>query len=469
MPKLLDSARLLFELQRSHCITQSLAGLTVPEEIAKRVTNGAIEQFGCAFARIWLVESDRTVLRLVASSGLYTHIDGSFARVPMGAYKVGKIAQNCVSFLSNNLPEETWVKDRDWALANQIQGFAGYPLVADGQAIGVLAIFSHQPLAAEFLEVLQGLCSTVTVALQTALQYQKDKQALHSNGVVGSGQMLSDRLASVLENTHLTMVGTEQVLRVSQTFLFLHLGEILNQLSCNYCRLTYGQNDVTLEAIVGINDEATPPVEAMFESVLVSTHALGGTLNLQRSREQAVMQVSFRLPVRPPVKDGNLSVYIVCSHHLMQLAFTQLAYTTGLSVVPYRESGGLVLTDDASEITSGDRVLWVRQGLQPPPADVMACLDVSLTPMQFREAIEAVQRGESWGLDLDSAEPPLDISSREQEIAGLLAMGMRDRDIAQELHISESTVKFHMNKVMTKLNSRTRYQALYQLTSKGWL
>ncbi|MEM9568656.1 MAG: GAF domain-containing protein [Cyanobacteria bacterium P01_E01_bin.34] len=469
MPKLLDSARLLFELQRSHCITQSLAGMTVPEEIAKRVTDGAIEQFGCAFARIWLVNSDRTFLRLVASSGLYTHIDGSFARVPMGAYKVGKIAQNCVSFLSNNLPDETWVKDRDWAIANQIQGFAGYPLVAGGQAIGVLAIFSHQPLAAEFLEVLQGLCSTVTVALQTALQYQKDKQALHSSGIAGSGQMLSDRLAGVLENTHLTLVGTERVLRVSQTFLFLNLGEILNQLSCNYCRLTYGQDDVRLEAIVGIKDETAPPVEAIFESVLVGTHALGGALNLQRSREQAVMQVSFRLPVRPPTNDVHVSVYIACHQHLMQLALTQLVYISGFSITPHRESSGLVLTDDASEITSGDRVLWVRQGNQPPPAEVMACLDVSLTPTQFREAVETVLVGETWGLDRDSADSSLDISSREQEIAGLLAIGMRDRDIAQKLHISESTVKFHMNKVMAKLNSRTRYQALYQLTSKGWL
>jgi hypothetical protein len=46
----------------------------------------------------------------------------------MSAYKVGKIAENCVPFLSNHLAEESWVKDREWAIANQIQRFAGYPL-----------------------------------------------------------------------------------------------------------------------------------------------------------------------------------------------------------------------------------------------------------------------------------------------------------------------------------------------------
>lgn len=35
----------------------------------------------------------------------------------MRAYKVGKIAQNRVSFLSNHLADEAWVRDREWAIA----------------------------------------------------------------------------------------------------------------------------------------------------------------------------------------------------------------------------------------------------------------------------------------------------------------------------------------------------------------
>ena len=103
---------------------QGVSGCLEPNVIACRVTDALVEQFDCAFTRIWLIEPDQTMLRLVASSGMYTHIDGSFARVPVGAYKVGKIAQNRVPFLSNHLADETWVKDRDWAIANHIQGFA---------------------------------------------------------------------------------------------------------------------------------------------------------------------------------------------------------------------------------------------------------------------------------------------------------------------------------------------------------
>ncbi|MBD0269831.1 MAG: GAF domain-containing protein, partial [Cyanobacteria bacterium Co-bin8] len=160
---MLDSTRLLFDLQQVGQIAQAISGCLDAVAIATQVTNALVAQFDCVFARIWLVEPDQQTLRLVASSGLYTHTDGSFARVPMGAYKVGKIAQNRVPFLSNHLPEEPWVKDRDWAIANNIQGFAGYPLAVKDRVIGVLATFSHYPLAPEFLEVLQVLCMTTTI------------------------------------------------------------------------------------------------------------------------------------------------------------------------------------------------------------------------------------------------------------------------------------------------------------------
>ena len=61
------------------------------------------------------------------------------------------------------------------------------------------------------------------------------------------------------------------------------------------------------------------------------------------------------------------------------------------------------------------------------------------------------------------------LSEREREILGLLVQGLRDRDIANHLIISESTVKFHLNNVLTKLKARTRYQALYQAIIQGWV
>ena len=73
----------------------------------------------------------------------------------------------------------------------------------------------------------------------------------------------------------------------------------------------------------------------------------------------------------------------------------------------------------------------------------------------IREAVAAVSSGETWEMDSQLGEG-LSLSEREQEVITLLAHGLRDRNIAQKLHISESTVKFHINNSLTKLNAKNQ-------------
>ena len=61
------------------------------------------------------------------------------------------------------------------------------------------------------------------------------------------------------------------------------------------------------------------------------------------------------------------------------------------------------------------------------------------------------------------------LSERELEMMQLLTQGLRDRDIAQQLIISESAVKFHINNILTKLKARTRFQSLNLAIVNGWL
>ncbi len=127
----------------------------------------------------------------------------------MGAFKVGKIAQNRVSFLSNNLAAEPWVGNREWAIAQNIRGFAGYPLATKDRVVGVLAIFSHNPMEPEFLEALQTLCTIVTIALDTAIHYQKEIRNQHAS----TSDVIFNRLPL-----------SEQLIRRSPTAGFPELG-----------------------------------------------------------------------------------------------------------------------------------------------------------------------------------------------------------------------------------------------------
>lgn len=61
------------------------------------------------------------------------------------------------------------------------------------------------------------------------------------------------------------------------------------------------------------------------------------------------------------------------------------------------------------------------------------------------------------------------LSSRELQVMQFLAEGKRDRDIAEALFISESTVKFHINNSLTKLQAKNRYQGVYRAAIQGWI
>ncbi|MFH9228235.1 helix-turn-helix transcriptional regulator [Streptomyces lydicus] len=56
-------------------------------------------------------------------------------------------------------------------------------------------------------------------------------------------------------------------------------------------------------------------------------------------------------------------------------------------------------------------------------------------------------------------DPLIALGERELEVLARLALGHRNRAIAQELHISESTVKFHVAKILTKLGVGSRGEA----------
>lgn len=472
----LDSVRLLVDLQRVSDLVQSLSGCLEAETIAKRTTDGFVKTFDCAFARIWLVEPDQASLRLVASSGMYTRTDGFFGKVPMGAFKVGKIAQNRIPFLSNHLADEPWVKDREWAIAHSIIGFAGYPLMVGERVIGVLAVFSHYPLSSEFLEVLQGLCATLAILLENALQYQQEKQSRPAIVPSTAPSPLSERLAALLNPARLTLVGTERSLPPSLTCLLTRTAEVLRELGCTYCRLTYSTDQIALEAMVAPSEAIVATlgesVTSIFEDLLFAVSCLGGSLQTVTGENQAIAQVVLQVPY-PTCKLGP-RLRIQCQTPVLQLAFTHLAALAGITLGSAVDSSIPLLTDDPALLELSDypfrkrqsnRVLWIAHPRQSRPRGTWGSVDFSISPATLRSAVETVLRGEVWSGESEAVGQSL--SEREQEILRLLAQGLRDRDIAKNLHISERTVKFHINNVLTKLNVRTRCQAMYQAAMNG--
>jgi DNA-binding NarL/FixJ family response regulator len=71
------------------------------------------------------------------------------------------------------------------------------------------------------------------------------------------------------------------------------------------------------------------------------------------------------------------------------------------------------------------------------------------------DLLEHVNSGEKQ----NKPELPEPLSSRETEVLALLARGMGNREIAERLFISETTVKSHVANILQKLNVKSRTQA----------
>jgi DNA-binding NarL/FixJ family response regulator len=69
--------------------------------------------------------------------------------------------------------------------------------------------------------------------------------------------------------------------------------------------------------------------------------------------------------------------------------------------------------------------------------------------------------------DAASTSPPHTLTSRELEVLRLLAQGMSNQDIAEELRISRATVKVHVQHIIAKLEVSDRTQAIVRALKLG--
>ena len=106
-------------------------------------------------------------------------------------------------------------------------------------------------------------------------------------------------------------------------------------------------------------------------------------------------------------------------------------------------ASGFVLKDDSPE----QLIAAIR---------TVAAGDALLSPTITKRVIQKFAR-------MPRPSPPKELdglSEREREVFRLMARGLSNGEIAQELYISETTVKTHVTHILQKLNLRDRVQAV---------
>lgn len=91
---------------------------------------------------------------------------------------------------------------------------------------------------------------------------------------------------------------------------------------------------------------------------------------------------------------------------------------------------------------------------------------------ELLSAIRTVHQGQPFipaqiGAKLSRRMTRPELSDRELEVLRLMAKGKTNPQISAELNISESTVRFHINHILSKLNVNDRTQAVITAVNRG--
>ncbi len=210
--ELVDAKTVITERQKTETrlaalahVRQGLLDTRPLEDKLTTITDSIVEILNADFARIWILRPgdaceiwcahadmvdtldapmcrDRTFcLHLVASSGRYTHKDGAHGRVPLGAYKIGKLAQGDGDgkLVTNDVVNDPHVGDHEWAREMGLVSFAGYRLMSsEGESIGVLAMFSKEEVTPDDEAHLSGLAATTSQVVQAGLVNENLRRAM---------------------------------------------------------------------------------------------------------------------------------------------------------------------------------------------------------------------------------------------------------------------------------------------------
>ena len=140
--------------------------------VLERCANAVVEHLRAATARIWTRDERTGALELRACAGLpATSGEGASATVR-------SIAERCAPLVTNEVRTDLLQLDGERADGAGHTSFAGYPLVVEGRVLGVLELFSRNPLSENDTTGLQTVADQIALAIARLLAEEAQAELL---------------------------------------------------------------------------------------------------------------------------------------------------------------------------------------------------------------------------------------------------------------------------------------------------
>lgn len=197
-----------------------------------------------------------------------------------------------------------------------------------------------------------------------------------------------------------------------------------------------------------------------------------------------------------------MSLYVIDDHPLMRDALAMVLRrikpatrvvelervgALNAAVKAYGEPDLICLDLRLPDVQGVEGVLRVKQDFPSTPLAVVSaspasewedlCLEAG-ADMYIEKSIAAADMtaalrsllitGDSELDEAPDESAPMKLSKRQKQLLVMMEQGLSNRDIAEQLEISEHTVKVHLWRLFKRMNVKSRTQAVHSAKSQGW-
>lgn len=181
-----------------------------------------------------------------------------------------------------------------------------------------------------------------------------------------------------------------------------------------------------------------------------------------------IINRDLEMTVIAQAEDGQQAIDLFREHQpdvtLMDLRMPQMGGVESIAAICAEFKAARIMV-----LTTYDSDEDIYRGLQ---AGAQGFLLKDAKPNELLNAIRTIDRGQKYippdvGAKLAQRLSNPELSDRELAVLRLMAQGMSNLQIAAALNIGESTVKSHVNRILSKLGVSDRTQAVIVSVKRG--
>ncbi len=317
----------------------------------------------------------------------------------------------------------SYLHEHPWMAANSRLGVVVVPMHARGATIGTLGLFekrSSNPLTDKDALWVQAIADRTGLAVDNAQLYEDAINRL-------------ERLTA-LQSVSLA-VSASPDLRLTLKVILDHVTTQLKVDAADVLLLDETDNTLALSASAGFRATAMPDLRLPAEDGIT-----GRAVNSRRIETVTALSAFSQFRRRSLFAREGFKAY---------------------GAVPLFSRGRLL----------GALEVFHRSSLTPDQ-EWLSFLDalgsvaaVAIDSATMQERLRHVRPSQAAGPSRGSP----DMSKMETEIMRMAVEGMTNREIADRVHLSQNTVKFHMRQILQKTGAANRTELAHEASKQGWL